>query len=179
MTRIKVGILTTTLCIAVSAYGQDFQPGVHGGVNSPMGDLGDALDNRPGFTIGGHLGIYYGNGHELRPRIDFTHYQGGNYPVGGSYDKNRINAWGLGCDYLYYIDTQPQGIYLTGGLGFQRWDVAPENAADSSHTGLAMALGAGYRFNRNFMVEGRFTNGQFRSDNGQANALQVLGSWRF
>jgi hypothetical protein len=161
MTPIKIGLLTAAFCLAVPAFTQDFQPGAHGGINIPMGALGDALDNRPGFTVGGHLGIYYGNGHELRPRIDLTHYQGGNYPVGGSYDKNRINAWQLGCDYLYYMAAQP------------------EHGAGSTHSGVAMALGAGYRFSRSFMLEGRFTNGQFRSNDGQANALQALASWRF
>jgi hypothetical protein len=179
MTPIKIGLLTATLCLAVPAFTQDFQPGAHGGINIPTGALGDALDNRPGFTVGGHLGIYYGNGHELRPRIDLTHYQGGNYPVGGSYDKNRINAWQLGCDYLYYMAAQPQGLYLTGGLGYQWWDVAPEHGAGSTHSGVAMAFGAGYRFSRSFMLEGRLTNGQFRSNDGQANALQALASWRF
>jgi hypothetical protein len=179
MTAFKTSLLATSFCLATSAFAQDFQPGVHGGINIPVGDLADALDNRPGFTVGGQLGIYYGNGHELRPRLDLTHYQGGHFPVGGSYDKNRINAWGLGCDYLYYTALQPQGVYLTGGLGYQWWDVSPERGADSSHSGLAMALGAGYRFSRTFMLEGRFTSGQFRSNNGQANALQAVASMRF
>ena len=92
MTLVKTGILTASFCVAAAAFAQDFQPGAHGGVNIPVGALGDALDNRPGFTIGGHLGIYYGDGHELRPRLELTHYQGGHFPVGGSYDKNRIEA---------------------------------------------------------------------------------------
>jgi hypothetical protein len=179
MTLVKTRIFTTAFCLAATAFAQDFQPGVHGGVNIPIGDLSDAVDHRPGFTLGGQLGIYYGDGHELRPRLDLTHYQGGHFPVGGSYESNRINAWGLGCDYLYYTAKQPQGVYLTGGLGYQWWDVSPEHAPDSSHSGLAVALGAGYRFNRSFMLEGRFTSGQFRSSDGQANALQAVASLRF
>jgi len=175
----KLGILATTFILSVSAYAQEFQPGVHGGANIPIGDLGDALDNRPGIQVGGHLGIYYGNGHELRPRADLTYYDGGHFPVGGGYDKNKITAWGLGCDYLYYTAQQPQGVYLAGGLGYQWWDVSPERAPDSSHSGLSVALGAGYRFSRDFMLEGRFTTAQFRSNDGQANALQAVASLRF
>jgi hypothetical protein len=179
MNPIKLGIFTTSLCFAMSASAQEFQPGAHGGVSIPIGELGSALDHRPGLTAGGHLGIYYGNGHELRPRFELTHYQGGHFPVGGSYDKNRINAWGLGCDYLYYTAQQPQGVYLTGGLGYQWWNVSPEHGSSSSHSGVALALGAGYRFSRVFMLEGRFTSGQFRSNDGQANALQAVASMRF
>lgn len=177
MTHFRTGILAVTFC--ASAFAQEYQPGIHGGVNIPVGDLGDALDHRPGITVGGQLGIYYGNGHELRPRLDLTLYQGGHFPSGGSYDKNRIRAWGVGCDYLYYTAMQPVGLYLTGGLGYQWWDVAPDHAQDSSHSGVSMAMGAGYRFNRNFMLEGRFTTGQFRSNDGQANALQAVASMRF
>jgi hypothetical protein len=179
MRQLKSGILVAALCVAIPALAQEIQPGVHGGINFPVGDLGDALDNRPGITVGGDVGLYYGNGHELRPRLDLTYYDGGHFPINHGYDKNRITAWGLGCDYLYYMRQQPVGPYLTGGLGYQWWDVSPENAGDSNHAGVAVALGAGYRFNRTFMLEGRFTTGQFRSDNGQANAFQALASMRF
>lgn len=175
----RLGYLFAALALTgVSASAQEVQWGAHGGANLPLGDLDKAVDGRLGFTLGGHVGLYYGNGHELRPRVDYTHYEGGWQPLDGR-GKATVSAWGLGADYLYYIDTRPQGIYLTGGLGLQAWHISPENAPSESKTGLALALGAGYRFNRSLAVEGRFTTGQFQSTNGQANALQVLASVRF
>ena len=161
-----------------SAFAQEYQPGVHGGVNIPVGDLGDALDNRPGIPVGGQLGIYYGNGHELRPRVDLTSTTAATSPW-GRVRQEPHPGWGRRLRLPLLHRQQPVGMYLTGGLGYQWWDVSPEHGGDSSHSGLAVALGAGYRFNRNFMLEGRFTTAQFRSNNGQANALQAVASMRF
>lgn len=179
MTLHKNTLLAATLCLGATLHAQELQPGVQGGINIPVGDLGDALDHRPGVTIGGHMGIYYGDGHELRPRADFTYYDGGHYPEGGGYNKNKVTALGLGCDYIYYVARQPSGMFLTGGLGYQWWTVSPDHGSSASNSGLSMALGSGYRFNRSFALEGRITNGQFRSGNGQATALQALASLRF
>lgn len=55
----------------------------------------------------------------------------------------------------------------------------PERAGSYSHSSLSMAAGPGYRFNRSFSVEARFVTGQFRSTDGQADALQLMGSMRF
>jgi hypothetical protein len=172
-------ILGIALCAGSAAMAQQFEPGVHAAVNFPFGDLGSAVDHSLGITVGGHLGIYYGGGHELRPRLDFSNYQGGWTPEGGGFSRNTINAWQIGCDYLYYTETRPQGFYLAMGLGYQWWNVSPENAGSYSHSALSMAAGPGYRFNHSFSVEARFTTGQFRSTNGQADALQLMGSLRF
>lgn len=173
----RIGYLVAALSlVGVSATAQEIQFGVHGGLNAPLGDLDKALDGRPGFTLGGHMGLYFGNGHEVRPRVDFTYYDG-DTPVDNG--NITISAWGLGGDYLYYFETRPQGIYLTMGLGVQGWTVDPDNHPSHSKTSLSLAAGAGYRFSRNLSVEARFTTAQFQSTNGQANALQVLASFRF
>jgi len=175
-----IGVLTAALALTgLTASAQEIQFGAHGGLNLPLGDLDKAVDGRLGFTVGGHVGIYYGNGHELRPRVDYTYYAGGWTPTASNFERNTLSAWGLGADYLYYTETRPQGVYLTMGLGLQGWTVAPENHPNTNKTALALAAGAGYRFNRSISLEGRFTTGQFQSTNGQANALQVLASIRF
>lgn len=162
------------------AQAQSIQFGAHGGLNIPMGDLANALDNRLGYTLGGHVGIYYGGGHELRPRLDYTIFDGGWHPEGnGAFTQNKIRAWTISADYLYYTENRPLGFYLTGGLGLQAWEVSPDHGASSSNTALNLSLGAGYRFNRNFSVEGRLTTGQFQTQNGQATAAQFLAMYRF
>jgi len=179
MNRLCFRMIGLACCVSGALMGQEFQPGIHAGVNFPLGDLGSAVDHRPGITVGGHLGIYYGGGHELRPRVDYTDYEGGWTPAGDSFNKNHISAWQVGCDYLYYTETRPQGLYLTMGLGYQWWNVSPDNGPSANKSSLSMAAGAGYRFNRTFSLEARFVTGQFQSTNGQANALQFLGSMRF
>lgn len=175
----RIALLTIGMVLAgTTASAQEFQFGAHGGLNLPLGDLDKAVDGRLGFTLGGHVGIYYGNGHEVRPRVDFTYYDGGWQPVDGG-GKATISAWGLGADYLYYLDARPQGIYLTAGLGIQNWNVNPDHGPSEDETALSLAAGAGYRFNRTFALEGRFTTGKFHSSDGQANALQILASMRF
>ena len=180
MKSTRLGVLITALVLTGSAMSaQDIQFGAHGGLNLPLGDLDSAVDGRLGFTLGGHVGLYYGNGQELRPRVDYTHYSGGWTPTGsGTFDKSTVSAWGLGADYIYYTELRPQGLYLVMGLGFQGWTVDSEGDSSHSKTALSLAAGAGYRFNRSFSFEGRFTTGQFQSSNGQANALQVLASVR-
>lgn len=167
------------LALTLPAAAQDLQFGAHGGLNIPLGDLSDATDGRIGATIGGHLGVYYGDGHEFRPRVDFTHYAGGWHPTDGVFDKNTIDSWGVAADYIFYTDGRPQGLYITLGLGYQWWTVSPDSGASSSESGLAFAGGAGWRFNRTFALEGRFTTSQFRANNGQGAAFQILATVRF
>lgn len=179
MNHLRNALFALSFCVTSACLAQEIEPGVHAGINIPLGDLSSAVDSRPGFLIGGHVGLYYGNGHELRPRIEFSDYQGGWTPVGDTFSRNTITSWQLGCDYLYYTETRPQGVYLTMGLGYQWWNVSPSDGPSHSTSGLSLAAGVGYRLNRSFSVEARFTTGQFQSTNGQANAIQILGSMRF
>lgn len=172
-------LLPLALASCVSLSAQDFRPGVHGGLNIPVGDLSDALDARLGFTIGGHLGIDYGAGHELRPRLDFTTYEGGWHPVGNNkFTKNSITALTLGADYVYYTEQRPVGFYLVMGLSNQWWNVNPKDGATESNSSLGLTAGAGFRPNRVWSFEARFTTGQFRSGNGQATQLQGVACLR-
>ncbi len=170
-------LLSLASCLSLGA--QEFHPGVHGGLNLPVGDLGNALDSHPGFTFGGHVGIYYGGGHELRPRADFTTYDGGWEPVGnGKFTKNSISALSLGADYLYYTEQRPTGFYLVMGLANQWWHVNPKDGASESNSSLSLTAGVGFRPNRMWSFEARFATGQFRSGNGQATQLQGVASLR-
>ena len=87
-------LAAATLLLAASLGAQDVKPGVHGGLCVPVGDLSDALGSTFGITLGAHAGIYYGGGHELRPRFDLTRFEGGWQPVGDNkFTKNTITAW--------------------------------------------------------------------------------------
>lgn len=167
-----LGLLAILAFAGPSIQAQDVRFGAQGAFNLPLGDLNRSVDGSLGFTLGGHAGLYYGNGHELRPYADFTYYSGGWHPVEGTFGKNTITALGVGADYLFYTETRPQGVYLTMGLGFQNWNVNPNQGPSTSKTSLTLAAGAGYRFNRTVAAEARLLLGQFQAVSGQATTLQ-------
>lgn len=178
MKRIRMGLIGLALA-SQALFGQSYQFGAQAGLSIPLGDLSSALDGRTGYVLGGQVGIYYGNGHELRPRLDYMHFSGGWQPEDGDFHRATVTSWVLGADYLFYTEARPMGIYLAMGLGLQRWNVDPEKGGSRSKTGLGVTIGAGYRFNRVFALETRFLTGQFQDNHGQANALQFLTNIRF
>lgn len=163
------------LLVSTNLQGQDIKYGIHAGLNLPFGDLGSTLDRSLGYTFGAHANIYYGNGHELRPRVDYQTYRGGWHPEDGVFRKHDVDAWSIGADYVYYLEQRERGIYLTMGLNYNWWDVSP----GSSKSSLGLGAGAGYRLNKYWAFEGRFTTSQFRSDSGQANAFQAAAFFNF
>lgn len=163
------------MLVGASLQAQSAEFGGQGGLQIPAGDLGTTLDHNVGYIFGAHVGIYYGDGHELRPRVDYQSYNGGWHQENGSFVKTDVSAWSLGADYVYYTEQRRKGLYLTMGLAYNFWDVSNGSSKDS----LALAAGAGYRLNKNWSFEGRFTTGQFRSDNGQATALQAVALFNF
>lgn len=171
-----LGAAPLALMLAGSGlHAQDAEFGIQGGLQVPTGDMGTALDHNIGYIVGAHMGLYYGDGHELRPRVDYQSYSGGWHPVAGGFSKTDVSSWNLGADYIYYTEQRRKGLYLTMGLSYNFWDASPGGSKD----GLALAAGAGYRLNKQWSFEGRFTTGQFRSDNGQANALQAVALFHF
>ena len=95
---------------------QEAEFGVQGGLQIPMGDLGTTLDHSMGYVFGAHLGLYYGDGHEFRPRVDYQSYNG-HYDSTGQ--KTDVSAWSLGADYVYYTEQRRKGLYLTMGASIQ------------------------------------------------------------
>jgi len=169
----RLPLATLVLALAgASLQAQEAQFGGQAGLQIPMGDLGTTLDHSMGYLLGAHLGLYYGNGHELRPRFDYQTYTGHYDSHGKSYD---VSAMGLGADYIYYTEQRRKGLYLTMGLAYNWWTVSP----GGDNSGVSLGAGAGYRMDEHWSFEGRFTTGQFRSDNGQANALQGVALFHF
>nr|WP_320132767.1 outer membrane beta-barrel protein [uncultured Holophaga sp.] len=178
MSRLSRWIAAAPLALMLAGTGlqaQEAEFGVQGGLQLPFGDLGTTLDHSMGYVFGANLGLYYGDGHELRTRIDYQTYSGSWVPYDGGFRKFDITAWSLGADYVYYTEQRRKGVYLTMGLSYNMWDVSP----GGGQNGLGLAAGAGYRLDDHWSFEGRFTTGQFRSDNGAANALQGVALFHF
>lgn len=179
MIRMPRWSAATPLALLLAGSGlqaQSTEYGVQAGIQTPMGDLGNVLDHSLGYSVGAHMGIYYGQGHELRPRFDYQSYSGDWVQEGSGFAKHDVTSFGLGADYVYYTEQRRQGLYLTMGLGYNWWSVTGGGGDKSS---LGLAAGAGYRLNQNWSFEARYTTGQFRSDNGQASAVQGVAFFHF
>ncbi|WP_257305761.1 porin family protein [Geothrix campi] len=162
---------------ASSLYAEAPRYGVQGLVNIPLGDLKDFVDNKPGPGLGVHGTFDLGNGHMLRPRLDYSVYPEATF---GSLKQNASNL-SLGGDYLYFLAGKPEGLYFTGGIAIVRWSFETKDAVSkvsADTTKLGLAAGAGYQWNATVGTELRFVHS--RIDSGfQADALQAGVTIRF
>lgn len=180
--RVSRLVLSTLLLSASALFAQDLKYGVQVHISSPTGDLREAVDSKPGIGLGAHMTVDFGQGHVLRPRLDYV-----AFPDATVFDgvKNQVNELSLGADYLFKIQ-EVEGLYLLGGLSANRWkfdsEVVGHGTFSTSSTKLGFALGTGFSFNDNVSAEVRFTVTKFdsRTVSGQnANALQAAVLYRF
>lgn len=169
--------LLALLAATLSLQGEAPRYGVQGLVNIPLGDLKDFVDNKPGPGIGVHGTFDLGDGHMLRPRLDYSIYPEASFAS----VKQTASNLSLGGDYLYFIAGKPEGLYFTGGLSAVRWSFEHRDALSkvtSSTTKFGLAAGVGYQWNATVGTEGRFVHS--RIDSGfQADALQAGVTIRF
>lgn len=182
MTLTRLSICWLVAASALTALqAQEVRYGVQGHISLPMGDLKDAVDDKAGIGGGIHLTVDFGQGHLLRPRVDYTAFPDANVFSGMT---NKVNDLSLGLDYLYLLEGRT-GFYVTGGLSADRWKVQSDVSGLSytnNTTKLGYALGAGYAFNENLSLEARFTATKFDTravSDQNANALKVGAQYRF
>lgn len=180
LTRLTICWLAAASTLT-SLQAQDLRYGVQGHISLPMGDLKDAVDDKAGIGGGVHMTVDFGQGHLLRPRLDYMAFPDATVYSGIT---NQVNDLSLGLDYLYMLEGKT-GFYVTGGLSANRWKVQADVSGLSYHnntTKLGYALGAGYAFNENLSLEARFTATKFDTrtvSDQNANVLQVGANYRF
>jgi hypothetical protein len=181
MTLFRSALGALALAAALPALAQDYRFGVQAHVSAPQGDLKDTVDNKAGLGGGVHLSIDFGQGHAVRPRVDFTAFP--NATAFGV--DNKVSNLSFGADYLYMLEGRG-GFYLTGGLSANRWkvesDVPGRGAVSDTATRLGYAVGGGYAFNENFSAELRYTATKFDRrglSDQNANAVQLAALYRF
>ncbi|MFN7958195.1 MAG: outer membrane beta-barrel protein [Holophagaceae bacterium] len=151
--------------------------GVQGLVNVPLGDLKTYVDSKPGPGIGVHGTFDLGDGHMVRPRLDYSVYPEATFAT----VKRTASYLSLGGDYLYFIARKPEGLYLTGGLAVIRWSFEDKDLSTkvSSHTTKAgLAFGVGYQWNATVGTEARWMHSQVASG-FTADAIQAGITIRF
>jgi hypothetical protein len=151
--------------------------GVQGLVNLPLGDLKTYVDKNPGMGLGVQGTFDLGNGHMLRPRLDYSIFQQATIAAA----KQNVSYLSLGGDYLYFIAGKPEGLYLTAGLAAVRWtfqyqDAGPKLTNDA--TKLGVAGGVGYQWDYNIGTEARWLHSRV-SSGFKADALQLAVTFRF
>lgn len=165
------------LATALSLQAEAPRYGVQGLVNVPLGDLKDYVDSKPGPGLGVHGTFDLGDGHMLRPRLDYSVFPEASFAA----LKQEATSLSLGGDYLYFLAGKPEGLYLTGGVSLIRWSfkttLGPDQATLDT-TKLGLAAGAGYQWNATVGTEARFVHS--RPVSGfQADALQLAVTIRF
>lgn len=179
----KSRLVPTALAIALAASlarAEDPRFGVQAHGNVPTGDLKDAVDSKLGVGGGAHVTFDLGDGHMIRPRIDYTFFPEATV----SAIRNKVNDLSLGADYLYFISGKTEGLYLTGGLSFNHWKVdvtaAGISSSDTSNK-PGFAAGLGYNFNASFGAEVRLITSKYASGTKDftASAIQAGVTLRF
>ena len=173
----SLSILTILAATALSLQAETPRYGVQGLVNIPLGDLKTYVDSKPGPGIGVHGTFDLGDGHMLRPRLDFSVFPEASFAT----IKQTATSLSLGGDYLYFLAGKPEGLYLTGGLSAVRWSFETKVGSfksTSSTTKFGLAGGVGYQWNATVGTEARFVHSRIATD-FQANALQVGVTIRF
>lgn len=167
----------TILAAALSLQAEAPRYGVQGLVNIPLGDLKTYVDSKPGPGIGVHGTFDLGDGHMLRPRLDYSLFPEASFAT----VKQTATSLSLGGDYLYFLAGKPEGLYFTGGLSAVRWSFETKIGtfkSTSDTTKFGVAAGVGYQWNATVGTEARFLRSRV-SSGFQADALQAAVTIRF
>ena len=151
--------------------------GVQGLINIPLTDLKKYVDSKPGPGVGVHGTFDLGDGHMLRPRLDYTVYPEAAFAT----LKQTATNIGLGGDYLYFVAGKPEGFYLTTGLAAVRWSFETKTStfqATSHTTKAGIAAGVGYQWSAVVGTEARYLHSRIARD-FRADAMQLGVTVRF
>jgi len=176
----KTSVLSTLTILAATALSLQAEApryGVQGLVNVPLGDLKNYADSKPGPGVGVHGTFDLGDGHMLRPRLDYSVFPEASFAS----VKQTASYLSLGGDYIYFIAGKPEGLYLTAGLAAMRWSFEHKEAltkASSNTTKFGVVAGVGYQWNATVGTEARWLHSSVSSA-FQADALQVAVTMRF
>jgi opacity protein-like surface antigen len=163
---------------ALSLQAEAPRYGVQGLVNIPLGDLKEYVDSKPGPGFGVHGTFDLGDGHMLRPRLDYSLFPEASFAA----IKQTATSLSLGGDYLYFIAGKPEGLYLTAGIAAVRWSLKEKapGLPDTTNntTKFGVAAGFGYQWNATVGTEARWLHSSLGSG-FKADAVQAGVTVRF
>ncbi len=177
MKTLSIPALTILTAATLSLQAEAPRYGVQGLVNVPLGDLKTYVDSKPGPGFGVHGTFDLGEGHMLRPRLDYSVFPEASFAT----VKQTASYLSLGGDYLYFIAGKPEGLYLTAGASLMRWSFDTKGGTSTmahATTKVGLAAGVGYQWNATVGTEGRWMRSRIASG-FQADALQAAVTVRF
>jgi hypothetical protein len=171
LSRISLACLATCALAGSALPATDTAFGLQAAVMFPTGDLNTLTNKSTGFGAGTHLMVDLGDGHVIRPRLDFFSYPGQS----GYYKLQQFSG---GADYVYFIDKKPtRGTYLVAGLGLasNSYETNFQPSYSRAYTNPYGALGVGYQVHPNVGVEFRYISSRFTDTRGVTSSVNSLG----
>lgn len=156
-------LMRMMLPLALSAApvaAQSLHYGFQVGANFAQSDLKTFTNQNATLTVGVNLPIDLGEGHVIRPRLDYARYSESNAQGTQGLDDKATSMF-LGADYLYYPAQQPKGFYFVAGLGYDRVKFEQSFAGlsdDTTKGNLGWGAGAGWQFTDLLGAELRYTS---------------------
>lgn len=156
------------------------------GLAQPLGDLSQDVGDQPGVALAFTVPMDNGRGMVVRPRLEAQFFSVSErdryYADSGTWTRESLGFGSLavGADVLWYPRRKSfRGWYLLGGAALQGWwesrtvyDYSGHwGGYESSHssqnrTGLALAVGTGFQFNRRIAVEFRLAEAPYTRHDG-------------
>lgn len=175
-------VLAGAALAAAALSAQDVHFGLAAGLSLPTGDLKTYTDNRTGFSLGAHALVDLGDGHTLRPRLDYTSFS----EKTGFY---KLAQTAFSVDYLYFMNGKPnEGVYLGAGLGLASNKYSASNldydppTYNRTNTKPVFTVTAGYQFNDQWGAELRYHGSRFTDEydtTTSVNFITAAATFRF
>lgn len=166
--------------------------GIQAHIAHPTGGLGsnDNLDRKTGLGLGLQMPIELGDGHVLRPKVDFLSYNRDDSGI-----RYKVESLSLLLDYNFFPEFRREGAYFIAGAGLHstrrdatRTFAGTAVSASDSGSGFAYNVGLGYAFNPNVALELKYMgldlgdlrfNGQTPDKSFMANSVVASLSFLF
>lgn len=155
------------------------QLGIQAFLVSPQGELRTELDGRLGFQVGAHWQKDFQQGFQLRPRVDYTRYDGGAFSVSSATSTTTLQGLGVGADLLCYLDSSHQGLYALAGADLTWWDAQYRFSGSNQGAFPGLKLGLGHRFNPSVAVEFEADMAPYRPMVGAGESIKFGALYNF
>lgn len=157
------------------------------GLAQPLGDLKQDMNDNPGIALAFTVPMDNGRGMVFRPRLEAQFFSVSEreyyYADTGTWTRESLGfgSLALGGDVLWYPRGRSfRGWYLLGGAALQgwwesrtiydttgRWSWGHESTHSAQNrTGLGLAVGTGFQFNRRIALEFRLTDAPYTRHEG-------------
>ena len=172
------------------AQSDEMRFGIQCMASRPIGDFGNALNNKFGIGIGVDLSIPYKEKHSFVPNITYVQYDS-KYKTGAMYHDYEAKVISVGLDYRYAPSAkEAAGPFFSLGIGYSNRKFSGDfgmsyswnESVSSNDNAIYFQSGIGYFLFKNFEVELKYQYQKFSSAPewiADAPALRCSFTYRF